>query len=64
MKSIKFLLLSICAVGLLTTTGCIFPGHRGGDYHGEGYRGHGERHEHAEYRTYPEPEVNIHVRAD
>jgi hypothetical protein len=60
MKNI-FLLLG--AVALLTT-GCIFPGHRGGggEYHERGeYHGH-ERY--VEHGTYVEPSVNVRIHAD
>jgi len=42
----KSVLLLICVVSLLTTVGCIFPGHQGGaDYQ---YLGHGEYREHSD----------------
>ena len=59
----KLILPLISVVTLLTATGCIFPGHRGGgEYreHGE-YHGHGDYREHAEYRTYVEPSVDVRV---
>jgi hypothetical protein len=57
-----FLLVSVAA--LLTTTGCLFPGHRGGgEYRDHGpYRGHGDYR--GDYRSYPEPGVNVRIRAD
>ena len=61
----KRILLLLSAVTLLTTAGCIFPGHRGGgEYRGhEGYRDHREYREHSEYRSAPEPgiDVRLHV---
>jgi hypothetical protein len=59
----KHILLLISVVTLLTTTGCIFPGHRGGgDYGGhDQYRGHGEYREHPEYRDYPESGVDVRI---
>ena len=62
----KFTLLLISAITLLTTAGCIFPGPRGGGQyrdHSE-YRGHGEYRWHSGYRSYPEPGVNIRIHAE
>ena len=59
----KHLFLLICVVTLLTTAGCIFPGHRGGGYYDE-YHGHGEYQEHSEYQSYPEREMNGRMHAD
>jgi hypothetical protein len=56
------MLLLICVVSLLTTVGCIFPGHQGGaDYQ---YLGHGEYREHSEYPGYAEPGVSVRIHAD
>ncbi len=65
----KSVLLLICVVSLLTTVGCIFPGHRGGEeYHNRGeyreYRGHGEYRERSEYPRYVEPGVSVRIHAD
>jgi hypothetical protein len=56
----KHIILLISVVTLLTTAGCIFPGHRGG---GEG-RGHEEYREHSEQHVDHGPEVVVRVHAD
>jgi len=62
-EPMKQILLLISVVTLLTTTGCLFPGHRGGgDYgHHEEYRGHDEGRRGPEYRSYPDPAVNVRI---
>jgi hypothetical protein len=68
----KHILLLISVVTLLTTTGCIFPGHRGGSDYGhpeefrgrEDDRGHGEDRQRSEYRSSPEPVVVVRVHPD
>jgi hypothetical protein len=55
----KSILLLISVATLLTTAGCIFPGHGGG---GE-YHGHGEYREHEEYQVVPAPVVVVRVPA-
>jgi len=55
----KHILLLISVVALLTTTGCIFPGHRGG---GE-YNEHGEYYGHTQYSNYSEPGVDVRIHA-
>jgi hypothetical protein len=65
----KHILLLISVVTVLTTTGCIFPGNRGGgDYgHHEEYRGHEEDRGHWQegdrsgYRSYSEPAVDVRI---
>jgi hypothetical protein len=60
----KFILSLVGAVALLTTTGCIAPGHRGGgEYHEHEYHGHGEYRDHPTYHS-PEPGVDIRIHAD
>ena len=58
----KSILLLISVLALLATTGCIFPGHRGGgEYHDHGYRSHDG------YRGHPgyaEPGVDVRIHAD
>jgi hypothetical protein len=56
----KYIILLISVVTLLTTAGCIFPGHRGG---GED-RGRGEYREHSEHHDDRGPEVVVRVRPD
>ena len=56
----KYIILLISVATLLTTVGCIFPGHREGGEH----RGHGEYREHAEHHGDHEPEVIVRVHAD
>jgi hypothetical protein len=65
----KHILLLISVVTLLTTTACIFPGHRGGgdygphqEYRGHEEGGHGQDRERLDYRSYPEPEVDFRIR--
>ena len=67
-KNMKFILLLISVVTLLTA-GCIFPGPRGGGEYrgGEGYRGHEEyRHgdDHPGYHGHPEPGVDIRIHGE
>ena len=66
MKSIKYIVLFIGALTLLTTSGCIFPGHRGGGEYRDGgeYRGHGEYRGQPEYRGSPEPGVDIRIHGE
>jgi hypothetical protein len=63
----KSILLLLVAASLLTTAGCIFPGHRGGggEYreHGE-FREHGDSRDRGEYRSYPEPGVKVRIQAE
>jgi hypothetical protein len=65
-KNMKHILLLISVVTLVGTTGCIFPGHRGGgDYGGhEDHHGHGEYEGHSEYNHAPEPVVVVRVHPD
>jgi hypothetical protein len=51
----KRILLLISGITLLASTGCFFPGHRGGGH--EAYRVHGE------YSGYAEPAVNVRIHA-
>ena len=56
----KHILLLISVITLVTSTGCIFPGHRGGggEFHDRGeYRGGGDYRE-----QYPEPGVTVRIR--
>jgi hypothetical protein len=64
-SNMKHILLLLNIAALLATTGCIFPGPRGGGYHERGeYRGHREYRGHADYREqYPEPAVDIRIHA-
>ena len=68
----KFILLLISVVTLLTA-GCIFPGPRGGGeyrgggerYHDRGeYRGHGDYRSEPGYRGSPGPGVDVRIRGD
>jgi hypothetical protein len=56
----KIILLFISLTTLLTTTGCIFPGNRGGG----DYRAHDDYREHPEHHDGPEPGVNVRIHAD
>jgi hypothetical protein len=61
----KHIFRLISVVTLLTSAGCIFPGHRGGGDE----RGHGEEHgrearEHSEHHGEPGPAVVVRVRED
>lgn len=51
----KVILFLVTTAALFTTTGCLFPGHRGeGEDRGRGqYRDHEEYREHSENRVYP-----------
>ena len=51
----KYIILLISVATLLTTTGCIFTGHGGGEEH----HGHGEYREHTEYHVEPAPVVVV-----
>jgi len=59
----KHPLLLTSVAALLGTTGCIFPGHRGGGDYGrhDEHGGHGEYREHQEFRSYPEPAVEVRI---
>ena len=62
MKSILFL---ACVAALVATTGCIFPGPRGREYHERGeHHGHVEYREQPVYVRPPEPTVDIHIHAE
>lgn len=70
-KIMKSILLVVCVFTLLTTVGCIFPGHRGGgdyrdhEYRGhERYRGNEEYREHSGYQNRYEPGVDVRIHAD
>jgi hypothetical protein len=66
-KHMKFILLLIGAVTLLTSSGCIFPGSRGGgeyrggdEYRDRGSRDRGEFRGHEEHHLEPAVDVRIH----
>jgi hypothetical protein len=53
----KYILLLISVVTVLTTAGCIIPVERGGG----DYRGHSGFRHHSEHRIYAEPGVDVHI---